>query len=727
MQKTLLLLLAAGTLTASAANFTLTSNSSTAQSLTNGESGLINPGVFLSTSGGTVALTMTGTSQFTNNGTIRQTGTGRTIDSNSGNATLTVINNGAISAAGQDAFRVNTAGTNVTMTNNGNITATGGQGIAWSAILTGSNSLTNYGNITATGGDAVRPGTNGVVTNFGVITGVPTFTTNQTTGVTTASGSDGIDLRVGKTGVLITNNGTITGRHGIATDGANVGPSSVTIINNPGGLLQGVNGSGINVDGVQTTVTANVTNAHGATIRGGVLVEPTAGDGDGIDIDGILTLDNSGDILAYGAKGSGSDLLPNNPEAIAIGGGTILNRATGRIIGSSLTADAPNGDASRFGSGILVDDSSNGNAIAATTVANEGLIWGKTGFAIKIISTFANTITNNSTGTIRAGGNLTAGAAIQSGNGDDVVNNAGTIIGENGLAIDLQGGNDTLTVTGGSIQGDIDGGAGTNSVYFRFSSNATFSYGNAIRNFQNTNIESGTVAHSGSIDAASTIRITGGVYNYTGIGALASTVAVEGGEFKSNGGNFTGTLNLVSGKISGTNLAGVALTIGSNVVLSPGNSPGTLVTAGQTWAGGGSYLWEINRLATDGGAEGAAIGWDFTNINGDLTINATSGNKFTLILDSVSLLDSWNNLQDYSFVIARITGSITGFDPTAFTIDWTAFADQHDLGGGTWSVGLDGQEIRANFTAVPEPSTIGLAVTAILSLGLFRARRRRAN
>src|SRR5690242_10886177 len=76
-----------------------------AQTLTSGTGTVSSTGI-ISTSGSTVAVTMTGTSTLVNNGTIRQTGSGRAIDSNSGTSNLTVVNNGTISAVSTDAFRV---------------------------------------------------------------------------------------------------------------------------------------------------------------------------------------------------------------------------------------------------------------------------------------------------------------------------------------------------------------------------------------------------------------------------------------------------------------------------------------------------------------------------------------------------------------------------------------------------------------------------------------------
>src|SRR5262249_43057156 len=191
-----------------------------AQTLSTG-TGTINSSGAISITTNGVALTMTGTSTLVNNGTIQTTGTGRAIDSNSGTANLTVTNTGLISAVATDAFRVNTNSA-VSLNNSGTIQVTaGGQAIDWAAITSMSNTLTNQatGVITAVGEDAVRPGTNGVVNNAGRIQATPT-------GGATPSGSDGVDVRT-FTGIQITNSGLIQGRHGIATDGTNTGPSAI--------------------------------------------------------------------------------------------------------------------------------------------------------------------------------------------------------------------------------------------------------------------------------------------------------------------------------------------------------------------------------------------------------------------------------------------------------------------------------------------------------------------
>ena len=516
-----------------------------AQTLSTG-TGTVSSGGKISTSGSTVALVMTGTSTLQNDGTIQQTGTGRAIDSNSGVANLTVTNTGLISSVSSDAFRVNTDSV-VFLTNSGTIQVTnGGQAIDWAAITSKSNTLNNLagGIITAVGDDAVRLGTNGILNNAGSILATPT-------GVAAPSGSDGIDVRT-FTGIQITNSGTITGRHGIATDGTNAGPSTITVTNNSGGLISALNGSGLNIDGVSASVTATVFNQLGATFKGGVSAGATDADGDGIDVDGVLTLTNSGDVLGLGARGA------NNAEGIAAGGGTITNNSTGRIIGSSLAADAPNGDSSRGGNGILVDDSNGGNAVAATTVTNSGLIQGKSGFGIQLIGTFANTITNNAGGIIRGAG---TGAAIQTGNGDDTVTNRGAMISDIGNAIDLQGGNDQLKIEGGaaSIVGNISGGAGTNTLTINAGTGNSFGYSGSISNFNSVQVQSGTATLSGANTYTGNTVVSGGTLILDGANRIASGSALVLG---------SGTLQIedVAGE-NGQTFAGLSLTDSSTLDL----------------------------------------------------------------------------------------------------------------------------------------------------------------
>src|SRR5262249_3120039 len=142
---------------------------------------------------------------------------------------------------------------------------------------------------------------------------------------------------------------------------------------------------------VSASVTARIVNGREAIISGGVMGGAVAeGDGDGIDVDGVIDLENYGSINGFGAVGG-----TNNAEGVAAGGGRVYNDRFGFITGSTRAADAPNGDATRAGNGILIDDSNGGNAVAATTVINYGQIQGRSGFGIKIVGNYADSITNH--------------------------------------------------------------------------------------------------------------------------------------------------------------------------------------------------------------------------------------------------------------------------------------------------------------------------------------------
>ena len=74
---------------------------------------------------------------------------------------------------------------------------------------------------------------------------------------------------------------------------------------------------------------------------------------------------------------------------------------------------------------------------------------------------------------------------------------------------------------------------------------------------------------------------------------------------------------------------------------------------------------------------------------------------------------------DQSFTLVD-ADAVTGFDPSAFTLDTSGFAP--DLMGGTFAVGVSGGDLVLNFTAIPEPAS---ALVGVAGLGLMAMRRRR--
>lgn len=290
--------------------------------------------------------------------------------------------------------------------------------------------------------DVIRPGQNGTVNNWGTIAADAGF----------VGGGDLIDFQ-SETGGKVNNHvgGLLEGARHVVT-----GDHAVTVVND--GTMIGRNGSAVNIDNAGTEADrVHVVNRGTLEGRSAELADS---DGDAIDADGLLTLENWGRVLGLGHEGY-HDGEPNVSEAIAIGGGTIINHAGGEIRG--------------YGRAIQVDNSGNANALGATTIVNDGLISGdghgpegvaaadaarfdlRGNEAINLVGDYADTLSNGVTGTIIGGVSL--------GGGDDLLDNYGAITATGGSAINTGAGNDTVNLYGEStVLGAILLGTGNDSL-----------------------------------------------------------------------------------------------------------------------------------------------------------------------------------------------------------------------------------------------------------------------
>jgi hypothetical protein len=597
-----------------ASAFDVTSAVTSSQTASSGSNTVSESGsIVLSSSGGrAVTLTGTGTS-LTNSGLIEQTNDdsdngSRAIRATGTNIVITNNVGAIIRSADSDAIQTNNASTSITLNNSGTIRSnadgntTSGQAIDWADISTGSNTINNFstGVIESTGSDAVRPGVNGVINNSGIIRANPLVESG------TASGSDGIDAQ-GSSGVTVSNSGTIQGRHGI-TGGATVFDISIT--NEIGGVIQGVNGSGINIDEVTTTSGATVINR--GTITGNWDGVSTNGDGDGVDVDGILDLTNYGIIRGLGANGVGSDGGNNTADGVAFGGGTIINETGAEITSQALTGNATTSRA------IMVDDSSGGNAIAATLITNRGTIRSYDGIAISIVGDFGDTILNDAGGVIR--GTAATGAVVETGGGADLFTQRGSLVADAGNALDLGAGDDVMNIEGGvaSISGNISGGTGNNTLNVSTGAGNTFSYSGVISNFSEMNIAEGRVVLSGANETTGVATVSEDgvliVNNTSGSGTGTSEVIVENG-----------------GTLGGTGSVGGNTVVQAGGILTPGDDSIESLTFGGTLslASDSVTMMEINsltdladQLVLDGGGTLAGV-FKILNLEGTLEAGAS--------------------------------------------------------------------------------------------------------
>src|SRR5206468_7931826 len=109
-----------------------------------------------------------------------------------------------------------------------------------------------------------------------------------------------------------------------------------------------------------------------------------------------------------------------------------------------------------------------------------------------------------------------------------------------------------------------------------------------------TTIGAGTLSlvTGGSIPSNLVTVNSTGTFDVTAAGYTVST-----GKTLLNNGIVNGALTLSGGTISGSGTFNGDLTVGNSSVISPGNSPGTMGTAAQAWAGGGVYMWELDQAS----------------------------------------------------------------------------------------------------------------------------------
>ena len=627
----------------------------------------------------------------TNSGTIANTaGGGRAIDARTGTTgNITITNNaGALITSADDAVRVNynpTGGT-ITVDNYGQIITTGGgQALDFNAANSGGATIAinNYA-----GAEMKSMGQDGIRPGQGATVDNSGLIYADNTGY---DNNDGVDWQQSSGTVNNTATGTISGlRHGITGD------VNVNVVN--AGTIIGRNGSGVGSDGTGTVDNSGL-------IRGVWDGVQTNGDGDGVDIDGIGTVVNSGTIEGLTAAGVDSGGRPNSAQGVAMGGGSVTNTATGTIRGGA--------------QGILVnlDTNPGGAAVGATTISNAGTIRGNTAEAIQLV-----------------------------GNFNDGITTSGTIVGGGGRAIDMGGGNDTLTVTGAaSFTGSIDGGAGTDMLILGTTTGNTI---DNIVNFETLSVTGagwriGSNANFANIDITTGSSLTGSAATLTGLIGNAGTLTVDqptdatfagtlsgtGSLVKTGAGaltignqlGFTGPTTVAQGKLvlagtlpgtvtvqNGGSLAGNG-TVGSTTIQSggtivPGNSIGTILVNGNFSALSGSLY-----VAETGGTSGLA---DRIAING--TAALASGAQLQIVRDATPYTVG------NRYTVLTATGGVTG----AYTLlQDTNASTVFRLGGTPTSVFVDvARTTTALIATGGTPNQIATA-TGLSAVGLTDAAR----
>lgn len=397
---------------------------------------------------------------------------------------------------------------------------------------------------------------------------------------------------------------------------------------------------------------------------------------------------------------------------------------TGQITGSSFLSSATNGAGVRK----LANDTNNftgstranGGTLEFTSIANVGatssalgapaladsvinLGFDTTDATLRYVGTAPGGHTSDRVVRLNYIGTTTANYSLQASGTGPLVLTSGVTAANGSKTLTLSG-----TSTAANSIGPIANG-GTGAISVTKSGAGTWVLTGTNTYSGATNVSGGTlvVGNAASINSSSGVTVDGGTFRYN-----AST-------------NLTAPLTFTSGTVAGTNLSGISLTVGTGRTVSPGNSPGTMNVANQTWAAGGTYLWELHDATSTAGT-----GWDLLAGTGTLDITASLGSEFTIDLTTLAAVApdvlgnaiNFNANSSYAWLIADFA-AVNGFNATDFTIDATGFTNAPLSGsfgislGGVGVVPGDSSQVYLTYTAIPEPGSAllgGLGFLAIL-------------
>lgn len=516
--------------------------------------------------------------------------------------------------------------------------------------------------------------------------------------------------------------------------------------------INGLLGSGTvqTFSGFPQTLTVGVAGGSGdfsGVIEGGIiLVKAGAGTQvlSGVNTYGGSTTVNGGVLRLAG----GDNRLPTT-TALVLGNaaGAVLDLNNLNQTVASLAGGGTTGGAVALGSGTLTVDGSTNTTYSGALSGSGSLVKQGSG-TLTLNSAVSNTMTGGVT--INAG-KLTLGASR--GFNEGYFQNQATVFTINaGGALDLAGSwvtssIATYNVNGGTINttsggdanyvnhlsmtgGTITGTSGIRTGYFF---NTTWTV-NGSASGSSISAPVGLVKGTGTVltidvadgAAPTDLEISGRINDVSGYPGLkllksgagtmllsaANTYSgpteVTAGRLLVNGSLAGGAVTVSGGLLGGTGTIGGAVTVLPGATLSAGNSPGTLNLAGG--------LTENGTLLVDvwGPDQGVATGYDFVHVTGLATLNgpvqALLGNGF--VPDSLDTFD----------VLTASAGIDLGpgflIDPSSSGLGPAQYWSYRVLGpqGGPQTLEL--------FVAVPEPTSLALAVLAALGLLAYAVRRR---
>ena len=419
---------------------------------------------------------------------------------------------------------------------------------------------------------------------------------------------------------------------------------------------------------------------NGGTISGGTFTNTSINPL--LSRTGLLTITGAAQVTTSGVQN------PGNSNNFAISGGTVLITGTQFHVGNNNFPNTRTADITQSGGSVamanaagLVVGFASGSLSASSDYSYR--LSGGTLSLEKITLAAAGYIGSGTNRFTMTGGTLdlgSGGIVFGSGSGTKLVQLAGGTIGAKGGGWTSSVGMSLLTGTGSGTAtfraADTNGTANNITLSGILSgSGALAKTGAGVLSLQNANTFSGTTTVLGGqlqIDSAGSINGTSGI-----------RVNGSGAEFKYNSATaLTKPLTLTQGTLSGTGTINTPVSIGTNVTLSPGNSPGTQTYQSDTFASGGTYAWEINNWASGT----AGVNFDQAIFTNGLAITSSSASPFTVNLVSLKAdntsgaVPGFNSgLTGLSFAIA--TGTMTGYSPNVFALGTSSFLTANTVSG----------------------------------------------